>query len=77
MADIGYKYFIYSAAQLRDRTNIEKQIGKQFIPGSVVVGSKNRQYTELSNTGVSRYSDAVIVAEGNVSQMSYTKIKSI
>ena len=77
MADIGYKYFIYSAAQLRDRTNIEKQIGKQFIRGSVVVGSKSRQYTELSSTGVSRYSDAVIVAEGNVSQMSYTKIKSI
>ena len=25
MADIGYKYFIYSAAQLRDRTNIENK----------------------------------------------------
>lgn len=77
MADIGYKYFLYSATQLRDRTEIEKQIGKQFVPGSVVVGSRSRQYTELSNTGASRYSDAVIVAEGDVSQMSYTKIKSI
>lgn len=77
MADTGYKYFLYSATQLRDRTEIEKQIGKQFVPGSVVVGSRSRQYTELSNTGVSRYSDAVIVAEGDVSQMSYTKIKSI
>lgn len=77
MADTGYKYFLYSAAQLKDRTNIEKQIGKQFVPGSVVVGSRSRQYTELSSTGVSRYSDAVIVAEGDVSQMSYTKIKSI
>ena len=70
MADTGYKYFLYSAAQLKDRTNIEKQIGKQFVPGSVVVGSRSRQYTELSRTGVSRYSDVVIVAEGDVSQMS-------
>lgn len=76
MADSGYKYFIYSSSQMRDRTNIEKKIGRKFIPGTVVVGNKKLQYTELSTTGVSRYSDATIVAKGDVSKMSYTKISS-
>jgi hypothetical protein len=77
MADTGYKYFIYSATQLKERTNIEKQVGRTFVPGNVSVGPKLKKYTELSSTGKSRYSDAVIVAKGDVSKMSYTPIKSL
>lgn len=72
----NYKYFIYSASQMKDRTNIEKNIGRKFIPGTVVVGPKKLQYTELSSTGTSRYSDATIVAEGDITKMSYTNITS-
>ena len=71
-----YRYFIYSTSQMRDRIDIEKNIGKVFVPGTVVVGSRKLKYTELSKTGTSRYSDAIIVAQGNLSKMSYTKISS-
>ena len=77
MADSGYKYFLYSATQLRDRTKIEKQIGRDFTPGEVVVGARRKIYTELSSTGKSQYSDAIIVAQGDISKMSYTPIKSL
>ena len=77
MADSGYKYFLYSSTQLKDRKRIEKQIGRDFIPGNVVVGARSKIYTELSSTGVSQYPDAVIVSQGDVSHMSYTPIKSL
>lgn len=76
MANSNYKYFIYSATQMRERTEIEKKIGRKFVPGTVVVGAKKLQYTELMNTNNSRYSDAVVVAEGDVTKMNYTKIES-
>lgn len=76
MPDQNYKYFIYSSSQAKDRTNIEKKVGRKFIPGTVVVGSKKLQYTELSSTGISNYSDAVIVAKGDITKMNYTKISS-
>ena len=76
MADSNYKYFIYSSSQMRDRSNIEKNVSRKFVPGTVVVGNKKMQYTELSSTGVSRYSDAVIVAKGDITKMNYTKISS-
>lgn len=76
MPDQNYKYFIYSSSQAKDRANIEKKVGRKFIPGTVVVGSKKLQYTELSPTGISNYSDAVIVAKGDITQMNYTKISS-
>lgn len=76
MADSNYRYFIYSATQMKDRTKIEKNIGRKFVPGTVVVGAKKLQYTELSKTKSSGYSDAIIVAEGDITKMSYTKITS-
>lgn len=76
MADQNYKYFIYSSSQMKERTTIEKKVGRKFIPGTVVVGNKKLQYTELSSTGTSGYSDAVIVAKGNITKMNYTKISS-
>ena len=72
----NYKYFIYSSSQLKERTDIEKKIGRKFIPGTVVVGSTKQQFTELSDTGNSRYSDAKIVAEGDIDKMNYTNISS-
>ena len=76
MANSNYKYFIYSASQMRDRTEIEKKSGRKFVPGTVVGGPNKVQDTELSNTKTSRYSDATIVAEGDITKMSYTRITS-
>ena len=72
----NYKYFIYSSSQLKERTDIEKRIGSKFIPGTVVVGATKQQFTELSDTGNSRYSDAKIVTEGDIDKMNYTNISS-
>jgi hypothetical protein len=77
MAASGYKYFIFSASQLKDRSEIEKSIGKTFKPGEVAVGPKKKKYTEMNSTGTSRYSDAKIVAEGDISKMKYTDIRSV
>ena len=74
---MAYKYFIFSATQLHERTAIEKNIGRTFKPGEVVVGPRKLQFTELNSTGTSRYSDAKIVAEGEESTIKYTKIRSI
>ena len=74
---MAYKYFIFSATQLRERTAIERNIGRAFKPGEVVVGPRRLQFTELNNTGTSRYSDAKIVAEGEESAIKYTKIRSV
>lgn len=72
-----YVYFIYSKQQFNDRTKVENNIGKKFSPGTVLVKGSRKQYTELNNTGESSYSDATIVAEGELSRMNYTKIQSI
>jgi hypothetical protein len=77
MAETGFRYFLYSSTQLKERTNIEKQVGRTFVPGTVSVGPKVKKFTELSETGQSRYSDAVIVTKGEVEKMSWTPIKSL
>jgi hypothetical protein len=73
---MAYKYFLYSSTQLRDRIAIEKKAGRTFVPGTVSVGPKLKKYTEVSSKNSNRYSDTVIVAEGDISKMTYTPIKS-
>jgi hypothetical protein len=68
---------MYSAQQYRDRTEIEKSIGKTFKPGIVTMGAKRLQFTEITVNGESRYSDAKIVAEGEIETISYTPTRSI
>ena len=74
---MAYKYFIFSATQLRERSEIEKRIGKTFKPGEVVVGARKQQFTEVNSTGNSRYSDAKIVAEGEEKNIKYKSIRSV
>jgi hypothetical protein len=73
---MAYKYFLYSSTQLRDRIAIEKKVGRTFVPGTVSVGPRLKKYTELSSKNSNRYSDTIVVAEGELSNMSYTAIKS-
>lgn len=72
---MAYKYFIYSRTQAKEREQIEKSIGRTFKPGEVSVGAKMAQFTEMNSTGKSRYSDAVIVAKGDTSNMHYVPIR--
>ena len=68
-----YRYFLYSTQQQKDRTNIEKKIGKEFISGTVIVNGKRERFTELSKKSENiRYSDSKIMAEGDINNMKYT-----
>lgn len=68
----NYKYFIYSSEQLSFMERIEAKMGKKFKVGTVIYKGKKRSFTELSTTGKSNYSDAKIVAEGDISTIKYT-----
>lgn len=66
------KYFIYSAEQLKFRKNVESKMGKKFKIGHVIVNGVRKPFTELSPTPKSRFTDAIIVAEGDPTIMRYT-----
>lgn len=74
----AYKYFLYSASQYKARVQIEKNMKKQYIPGKVLINGQWKDYTEISNTpGNNRFSDSIIVAEGELDKMNYTKSRSV
>lgn len=68
-----YRYFLYSSTQYRDRVEIEKKIGKIFVPGVVIYKGKKYEFTEIA-TDPSKciYADKKIVAEGDIEKMKYT-----
>ena len=66
------KYFIYSETQLNLRKEVEKKMGKKFMVGHVIVNGIRKPFTEISSSETSRYSDAKVVASGEISLMRYT-----
>lgn len=68
----NYRYFIYSDEQLAFQKKMEQKVGKTYTPGTVIVNGRVRSFTELSRSGKSTYSDAVVVAEGDVKKFKYT-----
>lgn len=69
---MAYKYFHYSAEQLKFLTKIEAKMGRNFKPGVVFNKGKRCSFTELSSSKKSIYSDDKIVAEGEISTFTYT-----
>lgn len=72
-----YRYFIYSSDQMKFQKKMEEKVSKTYQVGTVIVNGKKRSFTELSKTGVSTYSDAVIVAEGSLKKFKYTLPKGL
>lgn len=68
---MAIKYFMYSSEQLKIRKQVELKMGKKFKVGHVIVNGVKKPFTELSNTGKSRYADAKIVAQGDPQVMNY------
>ena len=66
------KYFIYSSEQLKLRKSVEAKMGKIFKCGTVIVNGTRKPFTELSPRPTSRFSDAIIVAQGDPTLMKYT-----
>lgn len=69
------KYFLFSREQMEFRKSMEARQGKKFKVGTVIVNGVRKHYTEMSDTNKSRYSDAVIVAHGDISTFKYTQPK--
>ena len=66
------KYFLYSSEQLKLRKSLELRMGKKFKVGYVIVNGVKKPFTELSLNPNSRFSDAIVVAEGDPNKMKYT-----
>ena len=69
---MAYKYFIYSINQMKFMKDMQKKMGRTYRPGIVFNKGRKFSFTELSSTGKSIYSDAKIVAEGEVNKFKYT-----
>lgn len=70
------RYFIYSDEQKKEKTEIAKNMSKRFVPGTVVVNGRAKQYTDiLRSMDDCRYGDAVIRCEGDIRKLKITNPK--
>lgn len=66
-------YFLYSQEQLNEKNAILNKSGKEFVPGTVVLGGVKRNFTTLSSKSeIPRFFDTQIVARGEISNFTYT-----
>lgn len=69
-----YVYFIYSEEQYKEKNQIMNITGRIFEPGTVVVNGTRKKFTQLSTkSSLARFIDSKIVAEGTLSQFTYTE----
>ena len=67
-------YFLYSDEQVKEKNKILDKIGKEFVPGIVVVNGARKKFSQISKDPKSaRYIDTVVVAEGIIGNMTYTE----
>lgn len=71
MADIHY--FMFSKQQMNMVTESAKKTGRAYVPGTVLIVGSLKQFTEILKEPNSRFSDAVIVAKGELDKMKYTE----
>lgn len=68
-----YKYFLYSLKQIADKNEMYDKVNKEMVLGTVIYNGKRREFSALSDTKtLERYSDARVVAEGEIDKMQYT-----
>ena len=71
---MSLKYFMFSTEQFNHIKNTEQAFGHNYTPGKVLSKGNFKRYTEiLDDPKNSRYSDAKVVASGDIEQMTYTK----
>ena len=75
---MAYKYFLYSQQQVNDRNSIFDKMNKVFKPGTVIVNGFKKEFSVISDTrDLPRYSDARLIAEGELSTFKYTSPGSV
>ena len=76
MADIYYRYFVFSRTQMEALKERYNKLGKEIEFGKVVVGGVKKEYTDiLLDMNQAKYSDSIKVAEGDIRHIIYTKTK--
>lgn len=71
-----YRYFLYSKEQHDMRTEVDRKLNKNFMPGKVLNKGRWIPYTEISTSPKNSYADCKIVAEGYLEDMKYQKHSS-
>lgn len=75
---MAVKYFLYSDEQISEKNKILGPSGKQFVPGTVVIGGTRKKFTQLSDQStISRFVDCKIVASGEIDSFTYTEPTTI
>jgi hypothetical protein len=78
MKNDRYVYFLYSEEQYKEKNTILNKANKIFEPGTVVVNGARKKFTQLSNSStLPRFIDTKIIAEGNLSQFTYTEPQNV
>lgn len=71
-----YRYFLYSSSQYKERLDIERNIGRTYVPGVVYYKGRKYDYTEIvDDVSKARYPDSKVVAEGYLEDLKYEKSK--
>lgn len=66
-------YFLYSEEQVKERNEILAKESKEFVPGTVYIGTRRVLFSQLSETdNIDRFIDTKIVAKGYKNQMKFT-----
>lgn len=67
------KYFLYSKEQHKKRTELERKIGRKYIPGKIFINGNEEIYTEMNIEYNDRFKDTIIVYYGEESEVKFTK----
>ena len=75
---MGFKYFLYSLEQIKEKNTILAKTNKMFEPGTISINGRKEKFTQISSTpSIDRFVDTKIVASGEESSFTYTKPKAI
>lgn len=67
------KYFLYSKEQHKKRTELERKIGRKYVPGKIFINGNEEIYTEINTKYNDRFKDTRIVYYGEESEVKFTK----
>jgi len=73
MIDMYHRIFVYSAEQKKEKDSIASNMGQKYIPGSLIVKGQKKLFTDIVlDISKFRYSDARVVAEGDIRRIPHT-----
>jgi len=66
------KYFIFSREQLNMKRNVAKKISQEYTPGSVFMGNKPKEFTDMiDDPKLAKFSDSIVIISGDPTTIKY------